>query len=195
MGWSSAYAVTLAERITLNYLSYFDFWGILIRNDNHSTDTTIKNTHSNSTINTNLDSIPHHWSNKIPYWDFESTRIINPSFLFPEYLYTTNPSSCRKKKTSPRSQRCPTSSTFLFLSRGFLIHRLRWIWFFLTWKFQCWDLDVGQVSDGKTGSRPNLKISFALWKIKMEPAKCFFGKWTSSTNHRFLGLISSRKSL
>lgn len=58
MGWSSAYAVTLAERITLNYLSYVDFWGILIRHDNHSTDSAIKNTHSNSTINTNLDSIP-----------------------------------------------------------------------------------------------------------------------------------------
>ena len=173
MGWSSAYAVTLAERITLNYLSYFDFWGILIRNDNHSTDTTIKNTHSNSTINTNLDSIPHHWSSKIPYWDFEYTRIINPSFLFPEYLYTTNPSSCRKKNLTT-VQRCPTSSTFLFLSRGFLLDLLfshsspQVDLVFLTWKFQCWDLER-PIFWWKTGSRPNLKI-------RMEPAKMLLWK-------------------
>ena len=53
VSWSSAYAVTLAEgRITLNYSSYFDFWGIIIHNDNntrHTTNTTIKNTQSNST--------------------------------------------------------------------------------------------------------------------------------------------------
>lgn len=114
MGWSSAYAVTLAERITLNYLSYFDFWGILIRNDNHSTDTTIKNAHSNSTSNTNLDWIPLNNGATKFHIEISNTRGSSTQVFYFPNTFIPPTQVPAEKKTSPRSSAAQYPAIFCF---------------------------------------------------------------------------------
>ena len=76
-----------------------------------------------------------HWSNKIPYWDFEYTRISTQVFYFPNTFIPPTQVPA-EKKTSPRSSAAQRPALFCFspavfsLISFFLIHRLRWIRFF-----------------------------------------------------------------